>query len=188
MYDFILAAEGGAGTGDHSVELFLATVGSSNSSGVTLQFDGAAAATTKRFKCVGARPSAGARVAVLKQAGTYIVLGEISAAGGGSSSVYTEVISEICTSSSDFTVTQAKYNQNGGSASIFIKGKWTRTVSTTGWITVCNINSGKRPAFESAARAWLNTNAYLYGNGNLYFYGTITQDTEATFTANYTLA
>lgn len=188
MSDFILAAEGGAGTGDHSVELFLATVGSSNSSGVTLQFDGAAAATTKRFKCIGTRPGAGDRVAVLKQSGTYIVLGAISAAGGGSGSIYTEVISEICSSSSDFTVTQAKYNQNGGVASIFIKGKWTRTTASTGWITVCTMVSGKRPAFEAAARAWLNTNAYLYGSGILYFYGTITQDTEATFTATYALA
>ena len=188
MDEFILSAEGGAGTGDHSVELFLATVGSSNSSGVTLQFDGASAATTKRFKCVGARPAAGARVAVLKQAGTYIVLGAISANGGGSGSVYTEVISEICTSSSDFTVTEAKFNANGGSASFIIKGTWQRTTTSTGWITVCTLNSGKRPAFESAARAWLNTNAYLYGSGVLYYYGTITQGGSATFTATYTLA
>ena len=188
MDEFILSAEGGAGTGDHSVELFLATVGSSNSSGVTLQFDGASAATTKRFKCVGARPAAGARVAVLKQAGTYIVLGAISANGGGSGSVYTEVISEICTSSSDFTVTEAKYNANGGSASFFIKGKWNNTISTAGWITVCTLVSGKRPAFESIARSWSSTSAFLYGTGVLYFYGTVTQNSEATFIATYTLA
>ena len=83
MDEFILTEEFTAGPGDHNVELFLATVGSSTSSGVTLIFDGAAAATTKRFKCIGSRPSAGDRVAVLKQSGTYIVLGTISAAGGG---------------------------------------------------------------------------------------------------------
>lgn len=77
MDEFILTEETGAGPGDHSVELFLATVDSSNSSGVTLVFDGATAATTKRFKCINSRPSASARVAVLKQAGTYIVLGTI---------------------------------------------------------------------------------------------------------------
>lgn len=189
MDELILSEELGTGSGDHSVEMFLATVGSSNSSGVTLVFDGASAATTKRFKCVGARPGAGDRVAVLKQAGTYIVLGTISAAGGGGGggSYYTETITDILTQSSDFTVTQAKYNQNGGSASIFIKGKWTRTTSSSGWITVFTLVSGKRPKFESAARAWLDTNAYIYGNGTLYYYGRITLNSEATFTATFTL-
>lgn len=101
---------------------------------------------------------------------------------------YTETISDICTSSSDFTVTVAKYVQRGKVASIFIKGTWTRTTSSSGWITVLTLKSGKRPMFESAARAWLNTNAYIYANGNLYFYGTITQNNEATFTATYLLA
>lgn len=188
MDEFILTEETGAGPGDHSVEVFLATVGSANSSGVTLIFDGASAATTKRFKCIGTQPSASDRVAVLKQAGTYIVLGAISAAGGSGSSVYTEVISEICSSSPDFTVTTAKYSQSGKLASIFIKGKWTRTTTSQGWITCFTMNTGKRPVFESAARAWLNTNAYIYANGNMYFYGTITQDSEATFTATYQLA
>lgn len=190
MSEFILAAEPGAGTGDHSVELYLATVGASDSSGVTLIFDGASAATTKRFKCVGSRPGVGDRVAVMKQSGTYIVLGAISAAGGGGSEE-TEVIttiSDICTSSSDFTVTEAKYAHCGKVASFIIKGTWTRTTSAAGWITVCTMKSGKRPPFEAAARAWLNTNAYLYPGGTLYFYGTITQDSAATFTATYLLA
>ena len=190
MSDFILTAETGAGTGDHSVELYLATVGASDSTGVTLIFDGASAATTKRFKSVGTRPSAGDRVAVMKQSGTYIVLGTISAAGGGGSEE-TEVITtitDICTSSADFTVTEATYAHSGQIASFIIKGTWARTTTTTGWITVCTMKSGKRPPLEAAARAWLNTNAYLYPNGNLYFYGTITQDSAATFTATYLLA
>ena len=188
MDEIILSEVLRAGSGDHSVEMFLATVDSSTSSGVTLIFDGASEATTKRFKCVGTRPSAGARVAVLKQSGTYIVLGTISAAGGGGGSYYTETISDILTQSSDFTVTEAKYNQNGGAASIFIKGKWTRTTSSSGWITVCTLVSGKRPKFEAAARAWMDTNAYIYGNGNLYYYGRITLNNEATFTATFVLA
>lgn len=189
MDEFILSAEGGAGTGDHSVEVFLATVGSSTSSGVTLIFDGASAATTKRFKCIGNRPAANDRVAVLKQAGTYIVLGTISSGGSGSETTdVITTISDICTSSADFTVTEATYAQCGKVASFIIKGKWTRTTTTTGWITVCTMKSGKRPPLEAAARAWLNTNAYLYPNGNLYFYGTITQDSAATFTATYLLA
>ena len=189
MNEFILSAETGAGPGDHSVEVFLATVGSSNSSGVTLIFDGAESATTKRFKCIGPRPSANDRVAVLKQAGTYIVLGAVTA--GGSGSEETEVIttiSDICTSSSDFTVTEAKYAQCGKVASFIIKGTWNNTTTSTGWVTVCTMKTGKRPPLEAAARAWLNTNAYLYPNGNLYFYGTITQGNSATFTSTYLLA
>ena len=190
MSEFILAAEPGAGTGDHSVELYLATVGASDSTGVTLIFDGASAATTKRFKCVGSRPGVGDRVAVMKQSGTYIVLGAISAAGSGGSEE-TEVIttiSDICTSSSDFTVTEAKFAHCGKVASFIIKGTWNNTTTSTGWITVCTMKAGKRPPLEAAARAWLNTNAYLYPNGNLYFYGTITQGNSATFTSTYLLA
>ena len=113
----------------------------------------------------------------------------IAQGGSGNTETYfTETISDICSSSSDFTVTTAKYAKWGKIASIFIKGKWTRTTSSNGWITVLTMNSGKRPKFEAAARAWLNTNAYLYGNGILYFYGTITQDSEATFISTYLLA
>ena len=78
MDEIILSEVLRTGSGNHSVEMFLATVDSSTSSGVTLIFDGASEATTKRFKSVGARPGAGDRVAVLKQSGTYIVLGEIN--------------------------------------------------------------------------------------------------------------
>lgn len=60
-------------------ELILATVGNFNSTtGSTLIFDGADAASTKRYKRIGsARLSAGTRVLVAKISGTYLILGQI---------------------------------------------------------------------------------------------------------------
>ena len=58
--------------------LYLATVGSSNSSGVTLIFDGASTASTKRYKRLSSySPTANDRVIVAKMSGTYVVLGKI---------------------------------------------------------------------------------------------------------------
>lgn len=60
-------------------QLYLATVASTNSSGVTLIFDGAANATTKRYKRLSSySPTANDRVLVAKMSGTYVVLGKIT--------------------------------------------------------------------------------------------------------------
>lgn len=61
-------------------EFYLGTVrGWSNSAGVQIQLDGQNQAMEKRFKMMYmCRPlPVGARVVVMKQSGTYIVLGEI---------------------------------------------------------------------------------------------------------------
>lgn len=70
-----------AGTGDHSAEFFIATVGDLTADGVTLIFDGQTEPTTKRFKSLAVgRGSAfaGQRCVVMKQSGTYIVLGMLT--------------------------------------------------------------------------------------------------------------
>ena len=62
-------------------EFYLATVINwSNDAGVQIQLDGQDAPMTKRYKMMlMCRPlNVGARVVVMKQSGTYIVLGEIS--------------------------------------------------------------------------------------------------------------
>lgn len=57
---------------------YLATVGSTNSSGVTLIFDGTSTATTKRYKRLASySPTANDRVLAVKISGTYVVLGKI---------------------------------------------------------------------------------------------------------------
>lgn len=60
-------------------EIFLATVATVSSGGVTLLFDGQETASTKKYKILlnGAPLEAGDRVAVVKYSGTYLVLGAI---------------------------------------------------------------------------------------------------------------
>lgn len=84
----ILRTEHGAEDGGKEVqlpetvpEIFLGTVNSWNiSTGVQITLDGEDAPMTKRYRqMLMARPlQVGARVAVMKLSGTYVVLGEIS--------------------------------------------------------------------------------------------------------------
>lgn len=60
-------------------ELLIATVANSDTTGVTLIFDGTTTATTKHYKRVGSDSlSAGDRVLAAKISGTYLVLGKIN--------------------------------------------------------------------------------------------------------------
>lgn len=84
----ILREEHSAETGGKDVnlpetvpEIFLGTVNAWNvSTGVQVTLDGESAPTTKRYKqMLMARPlHVGARVAIMKLSGTYVVLGEIA--------------------------------------------------------------------------------------------------------------
>lgn len=81
MNEFLTNGEENAGAQAPETEFYLGTVGSwSNSTGVEITLDGADAPMTKRYKMMlMCRPlRRGARVVVMKQSGTYIVLGEIS--------------------------------------------------------------------------------------------------------------
>lgn len=69
-----------AGAQAPETEFYLGTVTTwSNTNGVEVQLDGQSAAMTKRYKMlyVSRELPIGARVVVMKQSGTYIVLGEI---------------------------------------------------------------------------------------------------------------
>ena len=65
--------------GDHGAEFFLGTVSAVTNTGIRVKLDGQNEAMTKGFKMLktGSTPDVGARVLVLKQSGTYIVLGAI---------------------------------------------------------------------------------------------------------------
>lgn len=60
-------------------EMFLATVAGVNAEGVQITLDGESEPMTKRYKQIktGQTLSSGARVAVLKISGTFVVLGAI---------------------------------------------------------------------------------------------------------------
>lgn len=62
-------------------EIITATVGSTSTAGTTLIFDGMDAATEKHYKKIASATSltSGSRVLVAKIAGTYVILGKITA-------------------------------------------------------------------------------------------------------------
>jgi len=79
--EFITGAQPQAGAQAPETEFYLATVYSwSNAEGVRFTLDGETQPTSKSYKMMlMCRPlSVGMRVVVMKQSGTYIVLGEIN--------------------------------------------------------------------------------------------------------------
>lgn len=81
MDDFILTEQETAGGKAPETEFFLATVKTwNNSAGVTFTIDGESTPVNRGYKMMlMCRPlHTGARVVVMKQSGTYIVLGEVS--------------------------------------------------------------------------------------------------------------
>lgn len=80
MIEFLTHGEENAGFQAPETEFYLGTVTAwNNDTGVQIQLDGQDAPMTKRFKMMYmCRPlKVNARVVIMKQAGTYIVLGEI---------------------------------------------------------------------------------------------------------------
>ena len=80
MNEFLTGPEEIAGAQAPVTEFYLGTVTAwNNDTGVEIKLDGQSAAMTKRFKMMYmCRPlRVGSRVVVMKQSGTYIVLGEI---------------------------------------------------------------------------------------------------------------
>lgn len=80
MNEFLTTGEESAGAQAPETEFYLGTVTAwSNDTGVEIKLDGQDQAMTKRFKMMYmCRPlKVNSRVVVMKQSGTYIVLGEI---------------------------------------------------------------------------------------------------------------
>ena len=80
MNEFLTSTEETAGAQAPETEFYLGTAtGWSNADGVQIKLDGQDQAMTKKFKMMYmCRPlKTNARVVVMKQSGTYIVLGEI---------------------------------------------------------------------------------------------------------------
>ena len=111
----------------------------------------------------------------------------ISKGGSGQTEVFmTQEISEICTTNSDFAVSSANYAQWGKLATIYIVGEFQKaSTSTSDDTTAFTLVEGKRPKVTSPARAWRNSNAILYWNGEMVYHGLATGG--ATFLATYLL-
>ena len=169
-------------------ELLLATIGSINSNGATLIFDGQTAATTKRYKVMvtGSYMGNGDRVVVMKHSGTYVILGEISYSGKPGSS-YTTNISNIGTASTYFTANYAEYASTGRVAQLRLKG----TVSTAlqdAWTNLFTIASGKRPLMSRHYfNDYFNHGIQVSDDGTVSAWG-LAANTSVDFILTYILA
>lgn len=183
-----------------SSELSLATVISSNSTNGTvyIQFDGMTGSSGKAYKALSsAFPlEVGSRVVVMKQSGTYVVLGKISGAsvfpismgGSGQSQVdSTSVISDIATAGANITLSFAYYSQWGKIAMIEINATATANISSGS--VIFTLVSGKRPALESSAQVWLSTSltSVIRQNGEVLLGGNLSSGNAATILAVYLL-
>lgn len=91
-------------------EFFLGTVNSVNNDGVEITLDGQSTPMTKHYKqmVTGYSLSANDRVVVMKESGTYLVLGKIALTGGSSSGLLVERVThgtELISGSSAKNVT-----------------------------------------------------------------------------------
>lgn len=167
-----------------SAELLLATVYAVDSVGIRLIFDGQTAASQKKYRVLqtGAVIYAGDRVVVMKQSGTYVVLGAIKPGRGLWSA---SAITDVLTASSIFTVTSGSFAKCGNLACLNVTGKWTEAKSTSAEYTAFTMKSGYRPFVTCAARAWRNSSAILYYTGDMKYYGTFAQNDGYTFLCTY---
>ena len=165
-------------------EFLLATIDSGNSTGVTLIFDGQTSPSQKRYRVLqtGAMLYAGDRVVVMKQSGTYVVLGAVKPGRG----LWTpSAITDVLTASSIATVTSGSYATCGNLACLYAAGKWTETKSTSAEYTAFTMKPGFEPFITCAARAWRNSNAIFYYTGEMKFTGTFAANDGFTFLCTY---
>ena len=80
LTDFFQQPKSSADLSETVPEVYLGTVIGADSSGVEIEMDGETDPMTKKYRQIltGRSLPAGARVAVMKISGTYVVLGQIS--------------------------------------------------------------------------------------------------------------
>lgn len=176
--DELLTTGGGA-------EFYLATVTEWNyQNGVRIKLDGQSAPMTKWYTVIQPNPLwNGCRVVVMKYSGSYIVLGQVGPPSDDRD-FYTSNLSEIAVPSSDFTISSAYYAQWGKVACIYVYGSWNSAFTAT-YKNAFTMVEGKRPRFNSMARAWRDYNAILYGTGVMEWWGTASAGSTATFISTY---
>lgn len=193
---FLTAAESRSGS-----DLMLATIISADSSAGTaqIQMDGTSGSSGKAYKALrSAWPlAAGDRVVLMKQSGTYVILGKIGAAAalpinlGGSGQTgtsQTSTVSQIATAGANITLNWAFYFQWGKLAMLEISATATAAISSGS--VIFTMVSGKRPALESPAQVWLSTSltSVIRQNGEVLLGGSLSSGGVVTILAVYLLA
>lgn len=185
--------------------LRLATVVSADSAAGTalIQFDGTSGSSGKAYKALGsAWPLAqNDRVVVMKQSGSYLVLGKIGGrsalpinqGGTGQTEVESETtVGDVLSAATGWSVTSVDYKQWGKLAMLNVWATNSSAISANTTSQIATINSGKRPATSAPVQVWLSaTNrAVLQSDGSLSIRGSsqISAETSFTFMTVYLLA
>lgn len=175
---------------DQGAELTLAEVtGWSSTAGYRLKFPGQTAGSQKYYKRLS--PEAGSalvgkRVVVLKQSGSYVVLGALS----DEATYDTSTISQIATAGNGWTITAAHYAQFGKVAMVELHVATTNDVTITTSDPIATMVTGKRPVCHSSAQVWLSTTkvAVVDANGQVRMTaGTISSGSSYAILASYLL-
>ena len=163
-------------------EFYLATVAEVGASGVRLLFAGESSATSKYYKCLSsANVSTGDRVVVMKQSGTYIVMGAI-----GGPTVITDP-TEVFTMSSGFECNWVYYAEWGKIAMVSASFKAIDAVTTTNWTTWATLTAGKRPPSRVVASFTRTSYCTVERNGEIQVSSTVNANTTYSFSAVYLL-
>lgn len=164
-------------------EFYLATVAEVGASGVRLLFAGESSATSKYYKCLSStNVSTGDRVVVMKQSGTYIVMGAI-----GGPTVITDP-TEVFTMPSGFKCNFVYYAVWGKLAMVAASFKVVDAVTTSGWTTWATLVAGKRPPSLISANFTRTSYCLINSTGEIQAAATVNPNENYTFSATYLLA
>ena len=114
----------------------------------------------------------------------------LTIAQGGSGNtgiVSTTTIASIITAATGFSITSAQFYSWGKVAMFVIAAKATADASTSGWHTIGNLVSGKRPAGSQIIRDLGGVSSVIYSDGRLNGYGSFNSGRTFEFTAIYLL-
>lgn len=171
-----------------NAELFLATIAGIDENGFTLTFDGQTVATQKKYCRIGGSDALAVndRVLVVKNSGTYIILGKITTGNGGSSSKGSDsTIANIISRSNAFFIDAATYTWDGDLAMLYVKADSYSAVTTASWKQVGTVVSGRRPVSNIAMIEAGGRGARLSSDGKLEVYGTYASREYLEFYAMY---
>lgn len=189
MDEFILEKESGAGGADHSAEFYLATVVTNNSGKVKIKLDGQDSAMTKYFNSMCGPIAADTRVIVMKQSGTYVVLGPV--ANPDMTTFAVSNASDIITLESGFTAASCWYVQTGKVAMLFMNINVSTAITGTGNHLLGYMKPGKRPRVGTFLLSYSHTYpGYINPNpdGDVHFTGSMAVGNNYYMYATYILA
>lgn len=168
-----------------------ATVAGVYSDGLTLKFDGAAAASSKRYKCnTFFKFAVGDRVFIMKDSGTYVVICKI---GAPATSINVDYAASANTANSATTANTASSATSANSASsatnvtTYINGKAISTIFESNGTTVKNATSASSASTATSASSATNaSNVTSQINGKLITNIFESDGTTAKTATNYT--